>query len=171
MKCWPITGYATGVTLWVLPLQQELLTLQEHLNLSPFSVLLNLWFLCSILQFIVYPLSFGHCIVYPSYGFWLPLWYLQTNFYDKRDDCDCEFSSFIPASLAYRVYITQLINIPEVMIPFKISLKEDCSQKWKLHNQWLLVVNLKSLFHHFNRFTFVIMTWSPVTEYLCHRWL
>ena len=31
------------------------------------------------LKIAVCPFSFGHCIVYPSiYGFWLPLWYLQT---------------------------------------------------------------------------------------------
>ena len=31
------------------------------------------------MQIAVCPFSFGHCIVYPSiYGFWLPLWYLQT---------------------------------------------------------------------------------------------
>jgi hypothetical protein len=34
--------------------------------------------LCSVLNIVVYPLSFGHCIVCPSiYGFWLPPWYLQ----------------------------------------------------------------------------------------------
>jgi hypothetical protein len=29
------------------------------------------------------PFSFGHCVVCPSsiYGFWLPLWYLQTLLY------------------------------------------------------------------------------------------
>jgi len=36
-------------------------------------------FLCNILKIIVCPLSFGHCVVWPSiYGFWLPLWCLQT---------------------------------------------------------------------------------------------
>jgi hypothetical protein len=35
-------------------------------------------FQCSVLQIIVCPFSFGHCIVYRSiYGFWLPLWYLR----------------------------------------------------------------------------------------------
>jgi hypothetical protein len=30
--------------------------------------------------FVLSYFSFGHCIVFPSsiYGFWLPLWYLQT---------------------------------------------------------------------------------------------
>jgi hypothetical protein len=41
---------------------------QEHSQLSFFFKLVT-----------AYPFSFGLCVVYPSiYGFWLPLWYLQT---------------------------------------------------------------------------------------------
>jgi hypothetical protein len=37
----------------------------------------NHWLTCPVCYM---PFSFGHCIVCPSsiYGFWLPLWYLQT---------------------------------------------------------------------------------------------
>jgi hypothetical protein len=35
---------------------------------------------CSIFSFLCSPFYFGHGLLYPSsiYGFWLPLWYLQT---------------------------------------------------------------------------------------------
>ena len=43
-------------------------------------VLLDLQFYAYVLQIVVCPFSFGHCVVCSSsiYGFWLPLWYLQT---------------------------------------------------------------------------------------------
>jgi hypothetical protein len=66
--------------------EQELLILPEHL--SSFRVFsgvrvtryltLCVWFVDRCLSFC--PFSFGYCVFYPSsiYGFWLPLWYLQT---------------------------------------------------------------------------------------------
>ena len=77
---WLITGFVTRVT-WRVPLvEQELLTLPEHLISPPFLVgfvLLGFCFMCvcfvdrwlSLCSF-----SFCHCIICPSstYGFWLP---------------------------------------------------------------------------------------------------
>ena len=39
--------------------------------------------LFNVLYIVVYPFSFGHCVVWPSsiYDSWLPLWYLQTFLY------------------------------------------------------------------------------------------
>jgi hypothetical protein len=66
--------------------EQELLILPEHL--SSFRVFsgvrvtryltLCVWFVDRCLSFC--PFSFGHCVFCPSsiYGFWLPIWYLQT---------------------------------------------------------------------------------------------
>jgi hypothetical protein len=79
---WRITGFVRRVPL----VDQELLTLPEHLS-SPQafsavrvtrSLVLCVWFADRCLSFC--PFSFGHCVVCssPIYGFWLPLWYLQT---------------------------------------------------------------------------------------------
>jgi hypothetical protein len=65
--------------------EQELLTLPEHLSSPPvfsgvhvtWSLVLYVCFIDRCLSFC--PFSFGHCVVCPAiYEFWLPLWYLQT---------------------------------------------------------------------------------------------
>jgi hypothetical protein len=66
--------------------EQELPTLPEHLSSPPVfsgvhvtrSLVLYLCFVDRCLSFCT--LSFGHCVFFSSsiYGFWLPLWYLQT---------------------------------------------------------------------------------------------
>ena len=83
---WLITGFVTRLT-WRVPLvEQELPTLPEHLSSPPVfsgvrvtrSLVLYVCFVDRCLSFCTF--SFGHCVVYSSsiYGFWLPLWYLQT---------------------------------------------------------------------------------------------
>jgi len=86
-------GYSSGgrdfivVLTWRVSLvEQELLTLPEHLRSSPVfsgirvtrSLVLYVCFVYRCLSFCTFP--FGHCVVCSSsiYGFWLPLWYLQT---------------------------------------------------------------------------------------------
>jgi len=80
-----ITGFVTRLTRRVPLVEQELLTLLEHLS-SPAvfsgvrvtrSLVLCVCFVDSCLSFCTF--SFGHCVVCSSsiYGFWLPLWYLQ----------------------------------------------------------------------------------------------
>jgi len=81
-----ITGFVIRVTRRVSLVEQELLTLSEHLSSSMIfsgvrvtrSLLLYVCFVDRCLSFCSF--SFGHCVVYSSsiYGFWLPLWYLQT---------------------------------------------------------------------------------------------
>ena len=66
--------------------EQKLLTIPEHLSSLPVfsgvrvtrSLVLYVCFVDRCLSFCTF--SFGHCVVCPStkYGFWLPLWYLQT---------------------------------------------------------------------------------------------
>jgi hypothetical protein len=74
--------------------KQELFTLPEHI-ISPLFYRSWCWsifsFMCSVLWivgcpfvhfwWIVWQLSFGHCVVCPSstYGFWLLFWYLMKN--------------------------------------------------------------------------------------------
>ena len=81
-----ITKFVTRLTRRVPLVQQELLTLSEHLS-SPLvfsgvrvirSLVLYVCFVDCCLSFSTF--SFGHCVVYSSsiYGFWLPLWYLPT---------------------------------------------------------------------------------------------
>jgi hypothetical protein len=73
--------------LAAMPLvEQELLTLPEHLSSPPVfdgvrvtrSLVLYVCFVDRCLSFCTF--SFGHCVVCSSsiYGCWLPLWYLQT---------------------------------------------------------------------------------------------
>ena len=81
-----IIGFVTRLTRRVPLVEQELLTLQEHLSSFPVfsgvrvtrSLVLYVCFVDRCLSFCTF--SFGHCVVCSSsiYGFWLPLWYLQT---------------------------------------------------------------------------------------------
>jgi hypothetical protein len=83
---WLITGFVTRLTRWVPIVEQELLTLPEHLSSSPVingvrvtqSLVLCVCFVDRCLSFCHF--LFGHCVVWPSsiYGFWIPFWYIQT---------------------------------------------------------------------------------------------
>jgi len=85
---WLITGCVTRLTRRVSLVEQELLTLPEHLS-SPSvfsggrvtrSLGLCVCFVDRCLSFCTF--LFDHCVVCSSsiYEFWLPLWYLQTLF-------------------------------------------------------------------------------------------
>jgi hypothetical protein len=79
------TGFVTRLTRRVPLVEQELLTLPEHLSSPLFLVgfvLLDLSFMCMfcrslfvLLYFLFWPLC---CLFFDIYGFWLHLWYLQT---------------------------------------------------------------------------------------------
>jgi hypothetical protein len=83
-----ISGFVTRLTRQVPLMEQELLTLPEHLSSPPRfsgvpvtrSLVLYVCFLDRCLSFCTF--SFGHCVVCSSsiYGFWLLLCYLQTLF-------------------------------------------------------------------------------------------
>jgi hypothetical protein len=83
---WLITGFVTRLTGRVSLVEQELLTLPEHLSSPPVfsgvrvtrSLVLCVCFGDRCLSFCTF--YFGHCVVCSSsiYGFWLPLWYLQS---------------------------------------------------------------------------------------------
>ena len=88
-----ITGFVTRLTRRVPQVEQELVTLSEHLS-SPSvftgvrvtrSLVLYVCFVDRCLSFCTF--YFGHCVVCSSliYGFWLPLWYLQTLLKDMLD--------------------------------------------------------------------------------------
>jgi hypothetical protein len=80
---WLITGFVTRLTRRVSFVEQELLTLSEHLSSPPGfsgvpvtrSAVLYVCFVDRCLSFCTF--SFGHYVVCSSsiYGFWLPLWY------------------------------------------------------------------------------------------------
>ena len=81
-----IKYFTTRLTRWVPLIDQELLTFTEHLSSPPVfsgvrvtrSLVVCVCFVDRCLSFSLF--SFGHCIVCPFsiYGFWFPLWYLQT---------------------------------------------------------------------------------------------
>jgi hypothetical protein len=81
---WLITGFVTRSTRRVSLVEQELLTLPEHLSSSTVfsgvrvtrSLVLCVCFVGRFLSFCTF--YSGHCVICPSiYGFWLPLWCLQ----------------------------------------------------------------------------------------------
>ena len=81
---WLISGFVIRLTRRVLIVEQEMITLPEHLSSPPVfggvritrSLVLCLYFVDRFLCFCSF--SFGHCVLCPSiYGFWLLLWYLQ----------------------------------------------------------------------------------------------
>ena len=92
-RSWLTTGFVTRWARWVPLLEQELHTLPEHLSSPPVfngvhvtrSLVLCVCFVDRCLSF--YTFSFGHCVVYSSsiYGFWLPLWYLQTLIWQTHE--------------------------------------------------------------------------------------
>ena len=79
-----ITGFVTRLRRRVPLVEQERLTLPEHLSSPPVfsgvrltrSLVLYVCFVDRCLSFCT--ISLNHCVVCSSiYGFWLPLWYLQ----------------------------------------------------------------------------------------------
>ena len=88
---WLITRFVTRLIRWVPLVEQKLFTLPEHLSSPPVfsgvrvtrSLVLYACFVDHCLSFCTF--SFGHCVVCSSsiYGFWLPLWYLQTLLHVK----------------------------------------------------------------------------------------
>ena len=79
------TLFSSSNIIIIQTVLQELHTLPEHLNSPPVfsgvrvtrSLVLYLCFVDRCLSFCTF--SFGHCVVCSAiYGFWLPLWYLQT---------------------------------------------------------------------------------------------
>ena len=89
-----ITGFVTRLTRRVPLVEQELLTLPEHLSLPRVfsgvlvtrSLVLYVCFSDRCLSFCAFPV--GHCVVCSSiYGFSLPLWYLQTLLVNYRKSC------------------------------------------------------------------------------------
>jgi hypothetical protein len=82
---WLITEFVTILTRRVPLVEQEQLTLPEHLSSPPVfrgvrvirSLALYICFVDRCLSFCTF--SFGYCVVCSSiYGSWLPLWYFQT---------------------------------------------------------------------------------------------
>ena len=116
--------------------EQELLTLPEHLSSPPvFSgvrvtrfLVLYVWFIDRCLYFCTF--SFGHYVVCLSviYGFWLPLWYLQT---------------LLIHIISFQTYIIFYVGLNRM---YSISI----SMSWPLHstNPDIERVSTASTLHH-----------------------
>jgi hypothetical protein len=117
-----ITGFVTRLTRRVPLVEQELLTLPEHLSSPPVftrvrvtrSLVLYVCFVDRCLFFCTF--SFGHCVVYSSsiYGFWLPIWYLQTLLKDMLD-CAQKIRLLLDQTilLHFRSSIDRPSNLPQ----------------------------------------------------------
>jgi hypothetical protein len=80
---WLVTRFVIRITWWGPHVEQELLTFLEHLSspwfFSGVCVTRSLVFCVMFCRSLFVLFLFGSCFVCPSiYGFWLPLWYLQT---------------------------------------------------------------------------------------------
>ena len=108
----------TRLTRRVPLVEQELLTLLEHLSAPTVfsgvrvtrSLVLYVCFVDRCLSFCTF--SFGHCVVCSSsiYGFWLPLWYLQTLlvYVSELYMLDCSFGFFYCLFISIHVYDMQM---------------------------------------------------------------
>jgi hypothetical protein len=117
-----ITGFVTRLTRRVALVEQELLTLPQHLSSPPVftgvrvtrSLVLYVCFVDRCLSFCTF--SFGHCVVCSSsiYGFWLPLWYLQTLLKDMLD-CAQKYLLLLDQTilLHFRSSIDRPLNLPQ----------------------------------------------------------
>ena len=83
---------------------------------SYFSMIFS--FICNVLQFVVRPFSFGHCVVCSSstYGFWLPLQYHQTFVYVIH-------VLIYPPQLEYNGDVIYLAHSPQVWLIVLIRRK------------------------------------------------
>ena len=119
---WLITGRVTRLTRPVPLVEQEVLTLPEHPS-SPSvlrgvrvsrSLVLYVCFVDCGLSFCTF--SFGHCVVCSSsiYGFWFPLWYIQTLLKDLLD-CAQNYLLLLDQaiSLHFRSGFDRPLNLPQ----------------------------------------------------------
>ena len=116
---WLITRFVTRLTRRMPLVEQELLSLPEHISSAPVysgvrvtrPLDLCVCFVDHCLSF--YPFSSGHCVVCSSsiYGFWLPLWYLQTLL----------LSSCNKLAANIEVYISQLTHL-EFLLMLKYNI-------------------------------------------------
>jgi hypothetical protein len=125
-----ITGFVIRVTRRVSLVEQELLTLSERLS-SPMifsgvrvtrSLLLCVCFVDHCLSFC--PFSFGHCVVCSSstYGFRLPLWYLQT----LLTQCWSPISTHEQSPLTFTCWIpTKHIHVGKIYLEEGICLDKN----------------------------------------------
>jgi hypothetical protein len=106
---WLITGFVTRLTRRVPLVEQELLTVPEHLSSPPVfsgvrvtrSLVLYACFVDRCLS--LCSLSFGHCVFCPSsiYGLWLPLGYLQTLL---KEECSSLSRMAVRTTSSYHHY-------------------------------------------------------------------
>jgi hypothetical protein len=122
-KLYTVWSLVTRLTQRALLVEQELLTLPEHLSSPPvfsgvhvtWSLVLYVCFVDRCLSFCTF--SFGHCVVCSSsiYGFWLPLFYLQTLLV-LTAEISCQILSICPPhkqlKSCYRLYTRTRFFLP-----------------------------------------------------------
>jgi hypothetical protein len=127
---WLITGFVTRL-IQVSLVEQELLTLPEHLRspriFSGVRVILSLGlcvcFVDRCLSFCTF--SFGYCVVCSSrYGFWLPLWYLQTLLKNWSE----EWNIFVVICDRYSITVNQFmvatVKLSKRWLQLNVKLKD-----------------------------------------------
>ena len=130
--------------------EQELLTLPEHLSSPPVfsgvrvtrSLILYVCFVDRCLSFCTF--SFGHCVVCSSsiYGFWLPLWYLQTPLLTMimRETVEC----YINVVLCWPLFVFLSLLFWPLHYPFFELQKYDSGAEMGLTDRLLYICICKS---------------------------
>ena len=141
---WFITGFITRLARRMSLVEQELLTLPDHLSSPPvFSevrvtrcLVLCVCFVDRCLSFCTF--SFGHCVVCSSsiYGFWLPLWYLQTLLERPCTDSSLHANIILLVSLCwiYRLNKT-IISFPKNSSFWNCNTESKTNERFCLQNK------------------------------------
>ena len=148
-----ITWFVTRITRLVPLVEQELLTLPEHISsITEFGGIrvTRSLFLCIMrCRSLCVPFPFGHCdVCYSIYRLWLPLWYLQTLFihgeckYDQyligvlyakiTLKCMLFMQSFDDVYWRYTYIILCTLERCVLICPMYLYLQLSCNNKFQL---------------------------------------
>jgi hypothetical protein len=136
-----ITGFVTRLTRRLPLMKQQLFTLPEHMCSPPVfsgvrvtrSLVFYVCFVDRCLSFCTF--SFGHCDVCPSiYGFWLPLWYLQTLLFTEilLKVALGTKKNIKPKRSKYMKPISPIYDLSFILLLIQRSLKilQQCTKGW-----------------------------------------
>ena len=159
---WLITGFVTRLTRQVSLVEQELLTLPQHLSSPPVfsgvrvtrSLVLYVCFVDRCLSFCTF--SFCHCVVCSSsiYGFWLPLWHSQTLlkvYIRVRQSISSTHSNIYlivhKTSLSYYYYVNVPRSEQSILVTVCTEIKKYIhvfERRYQCNINWMCIINNKT---------------------------
>jgi hypothetical protein len=169
---YPFGIFKLFLTLPVPLVKQELFTLPEHMSSTPVfsgvhitrSLVVCVCFVYRCLSFCTF--SFGHCVVCSSsiYGFWLPLWYLQSSlqmikWQYKNYHTVCTVLQLIKAKLPHRLnsstanqsktyhIVWTVLQLIKAKLPHRLN-SSTANQNKKYHIIWTVLQLIKAKLPH-----------------------